>query len=106
MGMMNLLTIPDINQGVREWSELPGALLLDVRAQQEYREGHIPGSLNIPLHRLEDVEEAAEDRNIPLFVYCRSGRRSRQAAIELERMGYSDVRNIGGIELYTGRTEE
>ena len=48
MGVFNFLRGPDINQGVKEYGETGGALLLDVRTPQEYRAGHIPGSKNIP----------------------------------------------------------
>lgn len=97
---------PDVNQGVNDYLNTPHALLLDVRTPQEYREGHIPGSENIPLHAIERVEEVAEGKDIPLFVYCRSGTRSRQASGMLQHMGYSNVTNIGGIAAYSGQIEQ
>ena len=53
MGFFDFLKLPDIQQGVREYGETPGAVLLDVRTAEEYREGHIPGSRNLPLDELE-----------------------------------------------------
>ncbi|MEY8388558.1 rhodanese-like domain-containing protein [Oscillospiraceae bacterium 38-13] len=102
MGFLEFLKGPDINQGVLEYGATPGAVLLDVRTPQEYRAGHIPGSRNIPLGT---AEPPAESRDTPLFVYCHSGGRSRQAVAALARMGYVNVKNIGGIAAYTGKVE-
>lgn len=105
MGLFDFLSGPRIDQGVSEFRETPGAVLLDVRTPQEYREGHIPGSRNVPLQELHRVASVAAEKDTPLFVYCHSGARSRQAVGELRRMGYLHVRNIGGIAAYTGKVE-
>lgn len=105
MGFFDFLRGPDINQGVREFEQTPGAVLLDVRTPQEYREGHIPGSKNVPLQEIGRAGAAAADQSAPLFVYCRSGARSRQAVGALQNMGYLNVKNIGGIAAYTGKVE-
>ena len=105
MGFFDLLKGPDINQGVREWGAAPGGVLLDVRTPQEYREGHIPGSKNVPLQEIDRVSAAVSGKDTPLFVYCRSGARSRQAVAALQRMGYLNIKNIGGIAAYTGKVE-
>ena len=95
----------DINQGVQEYKNAAGAVLLDVRSPQEYREGHIPGSQNVPLQQLDKVEEITENKDTVLYVYCRSGARSRQAVSLLKHMGYTNVHNIGGIAAYSGKVE-
>ena len=82
-----------------------GAVLLDVRTPQEYREGHIPGSQIVPLQQLDKVEEVTENKDTILYVYCRSGARSRQAVSLLKHMGYTNVHNIGGIAAYSGKVE-
>ena len=105
MGLFNFLKQPDINKGVMEYRDTNGAVLLDVRTPQEYREGHIPGSKNVPLQQLDKISSVADNKNIPLFVYCYSGGRSRQAASMLQYMGYSNVQNIGGITAYSGKVE-
>ena len=101
MGFLDFLRGPDINAGAAEYRATPGAVLLDVRTPGEYREGHIPGSVNAPLQTLSE-EAVPAGRDAPLFVYCRSGARSRQAAGLLERMGYAHVKNIGGMAAYKG----
>ena len=103
MAIFGFMKRNDINRGVEEYRTTAGALLLDVRTPQEYRQGHIPGSQNIPLQQLDEIEFEVEDRNVPLFVYCRSGSRSGQAVEELRSMGYRCVTNIGGIANYSGK---
>ena len=105
MGIFDFFKQPDINQGVQEYKNAVGAVLLDVRTPQEYREGHIPGSQNVPLQQLDKVEEVTENKDTVLYVYCRSGARSRQAGSLLQAMGYTNVHNIGGIAAYSGKVE-
>ena len=105
MGFFDFLKQPDINKGVGEYRNTNGAVLLDVRTPQEYREGHIPGSKNVPLQQLDKISSVADNKNVPLFVYCYSGGRSRQAASMLQHMGYTNVQNIGGITAYQGKVE-
>ena len=92
-----------IDQRLEEYDASPQALLLDVRTEQEYKQGHIPGSRNVPLHSIEDILALTQSKHIPLFVYCYSGARSRRAVQELHHLGYTDVRNLGGIAAYQGR---
>ena len=105
MGIFDFFKHPDINQGVQEYKNAVGAVLLDVRTPQEYREGHIPGSQNVPLQQLDKVEEVTENKDTVLYVYCHSGARSRQAVSLLKHMGYTNVHNIGGIAAYSGKVE-
>jgi rhodanese-related sulfurtransferase len=105
MGIFDFFKQPDISQGVEEYRQAADAVLLDVRTPQEYREGHIPGSQNVPLQQLDKVEEVTENKDTVLYVYCRSGARSRQAVSLLQAMGYTNVHNIGGIAAYSGKVE-
>ena len=105
MGFLDFLKGPDTDQGVRAFRETPGAVLLDVRTPQEYREGHIPGSVNVPLQSLDREGAVPAGKDVPLFVCCHSGARSSQATEILTRMGYANVENIGGIAAYTGKVE-
>ncbi len=103
--ILNFFKVPDINQGVEEYSGMSGAFLLDVRTSEEYREGHIPKSKNVPLQAIAKVNSLVKSKNSPIFVYCHSGARSRQAVSFLQQMGYNNVKNIGGIMTYKGRME-
>ena len=105
MGFFDFLHGPDINQGVEEYGRLEGAVLLDVRTPQEYREGHIPGSVNVPLQSLSTADQIPAGKDAPLFVYCYSGARSGQAIRLLAGMGYTNTKNIGGIAAYKGKVE-
>ena len=105
MGFFDFLKTPDIDQGVKEYRSVPGAVLLDVRTPREYREGHVPGSVNVPLDTLSGPEAVPAGKDDPLFVYCHSGARSSQAVRILTRMGYGNTKNIGGMAAYTGKVE-
>ena len=105
MGLFNLFGGADINQGLKEYENTAGAVLLDVRTPQEYKDGHVPGSKNVPLQSIREAKAVISRTDTPVFVYCLSGGRSRQAAGMLERMGYGNVKNIGGISSYKGKVE-
>ena len=105
MGFFDFLRQPDVNQGVNEYKNTAGAVLLDVRTPEEYSEGHIPESKNVPLQTLDKIRTVVENKDTELFVYCYSGARSRQAAAALGQMGYTKVNNIGGISSYRGKVE-
>ncbi len=76
-------------------------VLLDVRTPEEYAAGNLPGSLLLPVDAAEvfgpQVAALIPDKNATVFVYCRSGRRSQNAAEIMARMGYRAVYNIGGM---------
>ena len=105
MGFFDFLKGADINQGVKEYSTTDGAILLDVRTPDEYRQGHIPGSKNVPLQSIDKVTVMINNKATPIFVHCLSGARSRQAAAILQQMGYTNVKDIGGIAAYSGKME-
>ena len=90
----------DINSGVKLFRETPGAVLLDVRTPMEYAERHIEGSTNIPLQVLGNSMDKLPDKNAVIFVHCLSGGRSSVAVSFLQRSGYTNVTNIGGIVDY------
>lgn len=76
-------------------------ILIDVREDYEFNEGHIPGAVNIPLGNITTVDYSKDKT---LIVYCRSGNRSNQAAIKLKNMGYN-VKDMGGILDWTYEIE-
>ena len=91
----------NINQGAEKFYNTPAALLIDVRGEEEYAAGHIPGSVNIPLNSLASADIDGEKL---LFVYCKSGKRSARACAFLQSQGYV-CENIGGFDDYTGEVE-
>ena len=105
MGLFDLFKPKNINQGIKEYQSVQGAVLLDVRTSQEYMEGHVPESKNVPLQTIEKITALVKNRETPLYVYCYSGTRSNQAVQLLQRMGYTKVTNIGGISSYSGKVE-
>ena len=105
MGIFDFLKQPDINKGVEEYQATTDAVLVDVRTTEEYKDGHIPGSHNVPLQQLDKISAVAENKDTTLYVYCHSGARSRQATALLQRMGYINVHNIGGVAAYRGKVE-
>lgn len=105
MGLISMLRI-DIDAGVEVYKMTKNGVLIDVRTKEEYAEGHIPDSINLPLSHLDQILKEVPDKNTPLFVYCQSGSRSAGAAKSMKKAGYSDVTNIGGILYYHGPTEK
>ena len=93
--------------GLNAFRETPGALLLDVREEEDYHAGHIPGSTFVSLQAIPTpVLQTVSDKGTPLFVYCYRGNRSRYAVSILKEAGYTNVTNIGGIEFYHGDLEK
>ena len=75
-----------------------GYIIIDARTQSEYDKGHIPGAILIPEYEIaQRAENELPDKNQLILVYCRSGRRSKIAAEELVKLGYTNVKEFGGI---------
>ena len=73
-------------------------IILDTREQDEFDEGHIPGAILIPYTEIEErSEEMLPDKDAQILVYCRSGRRSKIASESLSKLGYTNVKEFGGI---------
>lgn len=82
-------------------------IILDVRTPEEYRGGHIPGSINVPNESIGDAEiKELPDKDMLIFVYCRSGRRSKEAAKKLLKLGYTNIVEFGGILDWKGEIEK
>jgi phage shock protein E len=85
----------------REWLS-KGALVVDVRGEDEFQERHLKGAINIPLNRLGDeIARHAPNKEQPLLLYCLSGTRSGMGASKLKSLGYQYARNLGSY----GRAE-
>ena len=75
-----------------------GYIILDVRTQEEYDQGHIPGAIVISHEEIaEKSEDVLTDKDQLILVYCRSGRRSKIAAEALVELGYTNIKEFGGI---------
>lgn len=75
-----------------------GYIILDTRTQEEYDEGHIPGAIVISHDEIKQkAESVLTDKNQLILVYCRSGRRSKLAAEDLVALGYTNIKEFGGI---------
>ncbi|MEE1078453.1 MAG: rhodanese-like domain-containing protein [Agathobacter sp.] len=81
-------------------------VIVDVRRKDEYDSGHIPNAINIPNESIQDFEIAElPDKEQVIYVYCRSGNRSKQAAQKLVDQGYTNIVEFGGIMDWTGDIE-
>ena len=75
-----------------------GYIIIDARTQEEYDQGYIPGAILIPEYEIADrAEKELPNKDQLILVYCRSGRRSKIAAEELFKLGYTNVKEFGGI---------
>lgn len=85
-------------EAVKRMEEESDFLILDVRTIEEYEEGHIKDAINIPNEVIEqEAESVLKDKGQTIYVYCRSGRRSKQACETLCALGYTHVIDFGGI---------
>ncbi len=105
-GMMRSFDYKQISQdeAKRIMEEEKDYVIVDVRREDEYAEGHIPGAILIPNESIVEYEPPEELNNSDqiILVYCRSGRRSKEAAEKLAKMGFSQVYEFGGIIDWTG----
>ena len=102
-GMVNSYTQISQNEAKEMMKKDDGHIIVDVRRQDEYDEGHIPGAILIPNESIgTERPEELPDLDQIILVYCRSGRRSKGAAQKLFNMGYTHVYEFGGIIDWTG----
>lgn len=91
----------------KEMMDTEEVIILDVREQDEYDSGHIPGAVLLPVGTI-DEETAAEvipEKDATVLVYCRSGNRSKTASSTLVELGYTNVYEFGGINTWPYETE-
>ena len=102
-GMLNSYKQISQEQAKEMMEKDDGHVVVDVRRQDEYDAGHIPGAILIPNESInKDQPEELPDLNQIILVYCRSGNRSKQAAQKLFDMGYTNIYEFGGIADWTG----
>ena len=91
----------------KEMMDTQNVIILDVREQDEYDSGHIPGAVLLPVGTI-DEETAAEvipEKDSTVLVYCRSGNRSKTASSALAELGYTNIYEFGGINTWPYETE-
>jgi rhodanese-related sulfurtransferase len=85
--------------------EKTGYIILDVRRPDEFAEGHIPKAINVPNESIDTAEiPELPNKDQLIMVYCRSGRRSKEAAEKLVKLGYKNIVEFGGILDWQGET--
>ena len=95
-------------EGIEMAKGNPKAVIVDVRRDDEYKAGHIPGALLLTLEKItkESAAKVLPDKSQMIFIYCRSGRRSKIAANKLLELGYTNLIEFGGILDYTDPVEK
>ena len=96
-----------MNEAVKMMKDEKDYIILDVRSPDEFAEGHIPGAINIPNEEIgtTDIAELPNKSQL-ILVYCRSGRRSKDASKKLVKLGYTNIVEFGGIQDYEGDIEK
>ena len=91
----------------KEMMDTQAVILLDVREQDEYDSGHIPGAVLLPVGTIDEMAAAAviPEKDSAVLVYCRSGNRSKTASAALAELGYTDIYEFGGINSWPYETE-
>ena len=106
MGLFGMLFRgADINAVLNDARNAEGAVILDVRDANEFAAGHIPGALSLPVDRIQDIGSVVSSKDTPIYTYCLTGMRSGRAMTALRNAGYTNVKNIGGINRYRGPIE-
>ena len=95
-------------EGIELAEKNPDAVIVDVRRDDEYKAGHIPGAVLLTMETItaETAAKVLPDKNQMILIYCRSGRRSKIAAQSLLDLGYTNLIEFGGILDYTGQIEK
>ena len=106
MGIFDRFKKKDINANLKVFKAQSKAILLDVRARNEYELGHVPRSRNIPFDLLEKSESSLPDKEVPIFIYADKDSKAKKAAALLTKAGYKNVFDIGSFETFTGKTEK
>ena len=87
-----------MDEAVTMMAQETGYIILDVRRPDEFAEGHIPGAINVPNETIGTAEiPELPDKDQLIMVYCRSGRRSKEASEKLVKLGYTNIVEFGGI---------
>ena len=106
-GSVNSYRQISMDEAVEMMRDEKNYIILDVRRPDEYAEGHIPGAINVPNEEIGTAEIAElPDKSQLILVYCRSGRRSKEASEKLVKLGYTNIVEFGGILDWKGEIEK
>ena len=91
----------------KEMMDTQDVIILDVREQDEYDSGHIPGAVLLPVGTIDEntAAEVIPEKDSTVLVYCRSGNRSKTASSALADLGYTNIYEFGGINTWPYETE-
>ena len=91
----------------KEMMDTQDVIILDVREQDEYDSGHIPGAVLLPVGTIDEetATEVIPEKDSTVLVYCRSGNRSKTASSALAELGYTNIYEFGGINTWPYETE-
>ena len=105
---VNTFKSVSMEEGLKLMARDTDFVLLDVRTPEEFAAGHIPGSVQLTNETFteQDAEKLIKNKSQTIYVYCRSGRRSKQSSRKLVDFGYANVIEIGGIIAYDGTIEK
>lgn len=94
-------------EDAKEMMDTQEIIILDVREQDEYDSGHIPGAVLLPVGTIDETTaaEAIPEKDSTVLVYCRSGNRSKTASSTLAELGYTNIYEFGGINTWPYETE-
>ena len=94
-------------EAAKEMVDIQEVIILDVREQDEYDSGHIPGAVLLPVGTIDDTTAAQviPEKDSTVLVYCRSGNRSKTASAALADLGYTNIYELGGINTWPYDTE-
>ena len=96
-----------MDKAVKMMKDEKNYIILDVRRPDEFAEGHIPGAINVPNEEIGTAEiSELPDKAQLILVYCRSGRRSKEASEKLVKLGYTNIVEFGGILDYKGEIQK
>ena len=102
MSLFKTAPVPSMEDLYDEMLTVPNHQLVDVRSPQEFQEGHLAGSRNIPLNQIPLILKEFPQKDTPLYLYCHSGARSQRACAFLNKQGYTHVTNLGGLIQWHG----
>ena len=106
-GSQNSYRQISMDEAVKMMKNEKNYIILDVRRPDEYAEGHIPGAINVPNEEIGTAEiSELPDKSQLILVYCRSGRRSKEASEKLVKLGYTNIVEFGGILDYKGEIQK